>query len=101
LNKEQLSWDFLDGGPNPTFNSVFLSSADGFTVWAIVAHGDYNSVDLPRLVDVINYDPVPLGQKYFNMTRALNPEFSMDGYRFSHLSMWRRTTWASAYGTFY
>ena len=101
MDKDYLNWEFLDGGAEATFNALFMSSADGFTVWSVVAAGHLSQIELPRLVDVIGYDPVPIGQKYFNLTRALNPDFTMEEYRFSHLSMWRRTTWSTAYGTYY
>ena len=103
LTKDSARWAFLPGGPDPAYNSLYLSSADGFTVWSFLAAGDISRIDLPPLleVDSVGYDPIPEGQKYFNLTRALNPEFTMDGYRFSHLSMWRRTTWSSTYGVFY
>ncbi|MFT7621210.1 MAG: hypothetical protein ACI9WU_000371 [Myxococcota bacterium] len=96
-----MHWTFPEGGPSPTFNSGYMSSSDGFTAWVIIAAGGRKHIDLPRLVDIIGYDPVPIGQKSFNVSRALNPNFSMEGYRFNHLSMWRRTTWATTYGTFY
>ncbi len=96
-----VDWTMFEGGPDPTYNTAYMSSSDGFTVWVIVAAGHLTRVDLPDLGTIIDYDPIPIGQKFFNVTRALNPTFSMEAYKFSELSMWRRTTWSSAYGTFY
>lgn len=102
LDKTRLTWKVSgEPGPTPTYNSVYLSSSDGFTVWAMIVAGELSSVDLPNLMDVVEWDPIVDGQKYFNLTRGLNPAFDMAGYRYNHLSLWRRTTWSTAYGVFY
>jgi len=67
----------------------------------MIAAGDLYEVLLPPLEEVTGYDPIIEGYKYFNLTRALGPDFDMRGYWSKHLGMWRRTTWSSAYGTFY
>jgi hypothetical protein len=88
-------------GPDPTYNTVYINSSDGFTVWQMTVAGTLSKLDLPPLGEVVGYDPIIEGQKYLSLSRALNPKFLMTGYRSNQTSMWRRLTWSSGYGTFY
>ena len=101
MDHGRIEWDFNEGGPTPTFNRLYMSSADGFTVWDMMSKGDISLLQLPPLPQIIDHSPLQEGQKYFNLSRALNPDFSMDGFRWKHTSIWRRTAWSTAYGVFY
>lgn len=96
-----VEWRFIGPDPGPTFNQLFMASSDGFNVWTVIADGKLTQVDLPPLEQFIDYTPIPSGSKYFNLTRGLNPSFSIDGYRFNQFTMWARTTWSLAFGGFY
>ncbi len=94
-------WRYEGQGAEPTFNQLFMSSSDGFTVWTVIADGPLDRVALPPLEEVVGGPVVPSGSKYFNLVRGLNPNFDIDGYRFNQFSIWLRTAWSVAFGGFY
>ncbi|MEC8023483.1 MAG: hypothetical protein VX223_06075, partial [Myxococcota bacterium] len=96
-----VAWDYRHDNPVPSYNTLFLTSNDGKNLWTILSAGPISSVYLPPLDDLTGWDPLMAGTKYMSLTRSLTPGFSMGGYRFNKLSMWRRTTWSSLYGNFY
>jgi hypothetical protein len=101
LAGDHVTWDFRNEGPEPVYNHLYINASDGYQVWTVVADGHLSHVSLPPLMEVTGYNPLNVGQKYFTLYRNLNPTFSIDGYRFKHLSIWRRTTWSRAYGLVY
>ncbi|HIA02711.1 MAG TPA: hypothetical protein EYN66_12520 [Myxococcales bacterium] len=101
MDHGRVEWDYNDNGPVPTFNRLYMSSGDGFTVWDMMSAGPISLIKLPPLPQIIQHSPLQEGQKYFNLSRALNPDFSVDGFRWKHTSIWRRTSWSSTYGIFY
>jgi hypothetical protein len=101
MDHSRIEWDYNDGGPVPTFNRLYMSSGDGFTVWDVMTAGPISLIQLPSLPQIIQHSPLQEGQKYFNLSRANNPDFSIDGFRWKHTSIWRRTSWSSTYGIFY
>jgi hypothetical protein len=96
-----VDWRYEGQGAEPTFNQMFMSSSDGFTVWTVIAAGPLDRVALPPLEQVVGGPVIPTGSKYFNLIRGLNPNFDIDGYRFNQFSIWLRTAWSVAFGGFY
>jgi hypothetical protein len=101
MNHDSVEWTHLDEGPEATYNSLYLRSADNFRVWTVITDGSIDRVDLPPMNSVIGYNPIVAGMKTMTLYRARNPAFSMDKFFYKDLSMWRRKTWSRAYGTFY
>jgi hypothetical protein len=97
----QVAWDYRHENPVPSYNTLYLNSNDGKRLWTILSAGPLSEVYLPPLESLTGWNPLMNGTKYLSLTRSLTPEFSMGGYRFNKLSMWRRTTWSSRYGNFY
>lgn len=101
MDPTHFAWSHADGGATANFVQVSLSSSDGFPMWGAVIDGRKNRVDLPAFETLIDHSPLTAGQKYFNLTRADGPWFSIDEYRFKHLGFWYRRTWSTVYGSFY
>jgi len=97
----QVAWNYRHADPVPSYNTMYLNSNDGKTLWTIISAGPLSQVFLPPLAELTGWNPLLDGTKYLSLTRSLTPGFSMGGYRFNKLSMWRRTTWSSRYGNFY
>jgi len=101
MQHDHVSMALGEGGAPAQYNLLYLRASDNYRVWNIVTEPSQDWVDLDVLSQALGYDPVVSGMKSYSLYRARALQFSMDGFLYKDLSMWRRKTWSRAYGSFY
>ena len=92
---EVIAWNFHDGGGlKPTWQSLTLTTMEGFPFWQMMADGSVREITIPPLAAIVGVNLIPDGDKRFTLTAAHSPKFDIDDYRNNDTSIYDRASWA-------